>query len=757
MSDEVVVTPAQPDEVGVSADVTEAAPAPAPTPAKEVKRKGRGLDRSAMTPEQLQEHKTAIDLKHRKIKKDKADYRAGFLNSPVELKPKDAAEILRERGLVNEHVVQFCVQLAQLAARHKKLLFNEYLLTHGLRCTLDKEKLELEDGAGNIDGEVLNRTELHALWDYGFWRQPDVTFDQWLVDRLRLKSDAFELSQLLGKSDFGAKHLEWTQFLPRWNPKGLPVNYTQQQGLAWLGDQRSEVEGDKKKYLLVCSRNSFKSTFVRIHALCLTLCYPDARILIISETNKLSKRGMKEFRGYLELAPNNPTMFQQYFGESCVGPDDGSSLTYENPLAHLGLPQSSVEQSSMESANTGSRFDYAIFDDPISRDNGTSNEEQRAAALAKFGSIMRLREPMGFAVNVQTPWTPDDLGDEMIKQNDADPEHPLAVRIDPVMYIRPEAKNKGLLELTEADVVLNFLPKLNWRFVRDEMRSPEGLKFFKTQYLCQWVADAEALRVQFDGDELRARTHHPGWFGNPPSVQNVMSLDRAFSVSRFADFSCIVAGKVQQVENKTALVVADVKLERWRESDLIKACVEMIERHHPSVFVSEQDRNWQDLAEGIRRGCMQRNLPVPWFRWKVVQPTDKAKARRVKGLEAPLADGRLYFHSSTWTEGALLQLEKYDAQKKSNSTRKDDFPDALALLWQECGPKHVEEVTPEDAVARNREMEEEDRRLARQHFHDQMFGNQWTPPSTPRIEEVAPEKPQDARMRLFGNRGPWRL
>jgi len=62
---------------------------------------------------------------------------------------------------------------------------------------------------------------------------------------------------------------------------------------------------------------------------------------------------MKEYRGYLELAPNNPTLFQQYFGEFTVQNDEGSSLTYDNPLAILGLPQHSCESSSMESANTG--------------------------------------------------------------------------------------------------------------------------------------------------------------------------------------------------------------------------------------------------------------------------------------------------------------------------------------------------------------------------------------------------------------------
>jgi len=69
----------------------------------------------------------------------------------------------------------------------------------------------------------------------------------------------------------------------------------------------------------------------------------------------------------------------------------------------------------------------------------------------------------------------------MIQRNDADSERPLAVRIDPVMEIKPESRKKNLLELGERTSSLNFLPKLNWRFVRDEMRSPEGINFFKAQ------------------------------------------------------------------------------------------------------------------------------------------------------------------------------------------------------------------------------------------------------------------------------------
>src|SRR5262249_26761025 len=214
--------------------------------------------------------------------------------SIVEVKPKEAAAILAERGLRHPHVIDFCIQLAQTAARIHHIPLNHYLFANGLRATLGKTKLaEIADE--EVEGEILHRRDLYALYDFGFWRQPDVTFEQWLADRRRFKSSAFELSQILGKEDFGAKHEEWTTFAPRWNPVGLRPGYTQKQGLAWLDAQRSDTEGDKKRYLLIASRNSMKSTWVRILALCLTITYPDARVLIISETNKLSKKAMKEY------------------------------------------------------------------------------------------------------------------------------------------------------------------------------------------------------------------------------------------------------------------------------------------------------------------------------------------------------------------------------------------------------------------------------------------------------------------------------
>src|SRR5690349_23104818 len=123
------------------------------------------------------------------------------------------------------------------------------------------------------------------------------------------------------------------------------------------------------------------------------------------------------------------------------------------------------------------------------------------------------------------------------------------------MEIKPEARRKALLDLTEDDVTLNFLPKLNWRFVRDEMRSPEGINFFKTQYMCQWIAEDEGLKCQFEHDELWSRVRPLAFFGESPVNQVWMSLDRAYSVSKYSDLSALIVGRIQMVEGKNALAV----------------------------------------------------------------------------------------------------------------------------------------------------------------------------------------------------------
>jgi len=679
------------------------------------------------------------DHKH-KAKDKKAESRT----SPFELKHREAVAILEQRGLTNTHVIQFCAELAERAAKAHKIPFNSYLLTHGLRATLAKEKLTPVEKT-EVEGEILYRPDLHALWDYGYWRHLEVTFEQWLETRLRLKSSAFALSQLLGKSDFGDTHRAWEKFLPRWNPIGLHPDYTQQQGLAWLDGQRSDTQGDKKRYLLIASRNSMKSTFARIHALCFTLCYPDGPIMFVSETNKLSRKAMREFRGYLEMAPNAPTEFQQLFGEYCVGTDDGSSLTYENPLAHLGLPQVACESSSMESANTGSRFTVCYFDDPISRDNGTANEDQKAAAVSKFGSISKLREPAGFVVNIQTPWAVGDLGDVMMKQNESDEQRPLAVRIDPVFTIKDQAlgkitidtimgggidppREKELLELTEDDVVLNFLPKLNWKFVRNEMRSPEGLKFFRTQYLCEWVPDDEdLLRLQFDLDTLKSSLVTRDSLNQYADGETYLYADVAHSTSRYADRSVVAALRTFESHNdQKGFVVLAMKSGRWTGSELALE-IAMMSRRHPDAktCIMEKPMSHDLLRSEVERMNGKYGTAIQLYFTQ--QPNTKdAKMKKLKSLELAFTQGLIRVVSDSFADELFAELQNLNGLTNTRK-KKDDRGDVLGLAATMIIRPEIKghEVDPQLAQQMEEELEREWRKQA---HYNRMFGNQYVPP-----------------------------
>src|SRR5262249_35017822 len=155
--------------------------------------------------------------------------------------------------------------------------------------------------------------------------------------------------------------------------------------------------------------------------------------------------------------------------------------------------------------------------------------------------------------------------------------------------------------LTEEDVESFLFPEgLPWKELRpDMMNNPP---FFLSQNLCIFPKDEDAeLKVQFDEDELRAHLKPPSFFGTPIISQTVMAIDRAFSISQFADFSCIAIAKLQIVQGRNACVIADVRMEKWRESELVKAIVEMIERHRPSTVIAEKDRNWEDLWAAVRK------------------------------------------------------------------------------------------------------------------------------------------------------------
>jgi predicted phage terminase large subunit-like protein len=357
---------------------------------------------------------------------------------------------------------------------------------------------------------------------------------------------------------------------------------------------------------------------------------------------------------------------------------------------------------------------------------------------------------------VGTPWAPNDLYATQLKRNEEDGS--LAFRIDPIVELRPHACHKMtpalLSTLTEDDVVSYLLPvRMPWRFVKKEIAA--NPTFALSQNFCVFPTEADAeLRCQFERDALLRRTHPASQYGQP-FAPHYLSLDRAWSLSKAADLSALAVGRVQSVEGKSSLVVVDCIMDRYRESELVKAIVDLIQKHRVKVFVFERERGHSELDTAVRRECQRRGIPVPWMKDVPIDNSLHAKAKRAKQMEMPIHDGRLHFVSGPWIDPLFAQFESFDGITRSTSSRKDDGVDAVAILWSEFGPKYKDEIPKEDEEKRKRETEEEYDRARRLAYHERMHGTAY---STPRAEPTQPTQSQastDARFAVlpFGLKG----
>ncbi len=183
-----------------------------------------------------------------------------------------------------------------------------------------------------------------------------------------------------------------------------------------------ESQSEKSDFLLLASRNCYKSSFAIVWLCSLILCLPDVRALLVSETTPLSKGFIKSLRGYFEVQNvNNPTLFNQLFPEFMIPAGEGSVLTFQSPMAHLGLIQNTAQSTSMDSSVAGQRADVLLYDDPISN-LSTGNERNAATSgVEKFDLVQKLREVGGLTLVLGTPWhSISDLYSTLLKRSEED-------------------------------------------------------------------------------------------------------------------------------------------------------------------------------------------------------------------------------------------------------------------------------------------------------------------------------------------------
>jgi hypothetical protein len=573
-----------------------------------------------------------------------------------------------------------------------------------------KEVSEIEAGA--VVGELLTRTELYALWDFSMFRTA-TRFDEFLVLRRICKTDCFRLGlEVLDKDFHEQPHGHWAEFFPKFNPDGLRPNYSQEEMKTWLASQ-----SDTKEFLLLASRNAYKSSFSIVWLVSAILCCPDLRALLVSETKPLSRGFIRSLRNYFEIKNvNEPSKFQQLFPEYAIPVGEGSTLSFECPMAHLGLIQPAAESTSMDSTVAGSRADIILFDDPISNVT-TGNEEMRQGGVDKYDLVLKLREVGGYATILGTPWHPADLYAVLIRRNEQDSEKPLAVRIDPAWTVKPEAQHTELKDLAEQDVTLLFPSRLTWKFLQKERKNNE--RWFRSQNLCEFVPEVGSdTLLNFTRDELA--NHIISASAIRPDSQTVICCDIAYSQNKYADLSALsVVRLFTNSEGEKAMAVVEIDAGRMRASEFAQRLVMLTRKHAPvSTVVLEKSLTWDVLAAEITRVARLRETNVPLF-FAPVSNQRFAKFMRLKALEVLLHQGRLKFVASgPWLDDLFNEFERLDGGK-SSSSRKDDRADSLGLCAKLFLP---ESDAAEDTAATQRLLEAQEARLRMQANYERIFG-----------------------------------
>jgi hypothetical protein len=697
----------------------------------------------------------------RESQRDQRDHASREITHPVSLFRKDIKRILVEERHVRPLIAEQIVTLVQVAVRAHEIPANWYLVRHGLKNALQKTELpEIVDGVF-IDGEVLFKHELECIYDFSMFRQPEVSFEEFLEVRRNCKTDTMFLAKLIGKDFHASPHGKWTnEFFPRFNPDGLHPNYTQQEARQWVAQQIDHYN----TFLLLASRNAYKSTWAQVFVMTFVLCYPDALVILASETHDLSENLIGGLRQYFEvLDESTPDKLLQFFPEYAVPAGEGSSMVYECPIRHLRLPAPTIRRISLDSSVAGGRYNLLVADDVLS-DKSSGNEKQTKATISRFDSLQKLGQAnSSLTVVLGTPWseTPPDLYKTLKDRAESNPDTKIAVRIDPIMEIKHHALSKKLTDLVEEDIKSLLFPEvLNWNFIRAEiMKNPKDTTFFESQNLVRFVPPAESkYKCNFEEQVLRSLIILPVIMTSWVLLRTILSVDTSASASRYADMSAMIISKLyEKPDGQRVLVIYDVDADRYRPSDLAAHIAEMYRKHNPDVTTIERCQLWQALedkieAEANKRGFSLRNK----IHWREPgNSTIKSKAARIKNLE-PLANTRrlLFLYAPSWNELVIQQFMHWDGIRRSGSAdfSKDDIIDAAAMAAERVASALLQQLPTQKSEAELEAEREHHAQTVLWGTYNQIFNS-----PQPFESRYAPEPAVEEQNRLFGTLGKYGL
>ena len=614
------------------------------------------------------------------------------------VKKGEAKDILRDhRNLTQGYIVNAAYECGMIAAKRLRLVPNRYFWKHGVLSALESQKAgEAVDVLPAYNdtkayGEVFREQDQIALWDFACsWReQPLTRGHDWEgghritlkeYRELRcLKKDPIRMGNLLLDREFEqAPHGQWQELHPVPNIELLPENYSQAQFNIAL-----ETLHDFTQYMILASRDTFKSSWVVVLILAFQITYYDLSVLIASATASLGEEFISALRKKL-LVDYDLTLFQQIYPEVLLWDQEGRTTTYENPAARLQLPQPSIYAIGLGGNITGKRAHWIVADD-VAISANSKTVELRATTQEDWELMTQIVAAQGWITLLGTPYAEGDIYAVALERNEVNTEKSLAFRIDPAFTINDLVRRKEVFEkpelvktLREDEVTLLFPKRYTWGKIRYHMLNSE-LKTFLQQRLLRWVDSTSDIKLNFEKEDLEKALVDKV----PDScdiTQIILSIDRGLSIKPRADRSSISILKFYRNDKGyPSLSVVHNRADRWPTSELAKQIVECYQLYRPDVVMTEQDQDFQSLLDAVQVECDQTGVTINIF-VAPISNTRKSKQIKFKGLEGLLNTGRLTFVRGPWIEDLFGEFLWLDGDKKSNGNKqKDDRPDSIAI------------------------------------------------------------------------------
>lgn len=604
-----------------------------------------------------------------------------------------------------------------------------------------------------------------------------VSFWRWLDLRDRARKDLFWLSRLLGKGLYRTVHqVTCDQFVPKnfggpWlnqdgtvdrsRPAVEPMyfeGYTLDDFHDMVDDQHQWRE---REMMLLDSRGYYKSTINGVDAAQWLLNCPDIRIFIITGEYKLAVSFAQEIKGYFNLSAGaEPTAFHLLFPEYVLRGVDGTS---KEPLfcpARLhNQKEGSLWVNSIVANLSGWHCDVKKGDDIVTDEN-SNNEEGRAKIKVKYDGTDDYLEPfVGFIDHIGTRYFTDDWYGTRLGPNAETGE------IAPIKYhargcwtVKPEYAEVNIFHLTEEMVTLTFPQISTFKKLRGILLK-KGEKYFRNQQLNEPTDAAEdsGFRISFTEADLRSHMYQRE--AAPKSGDIYIVWDWALSDKKTSDYSVgVVARLYKNDAGEWSFVILEIIYDKWKYSELAFQIISLSKKWGPKVTMIEQSNGYEMLRDEITRVGNKFGYQ-PYIFPRQPSREENAKRNRIKSVEILLSEHRLHFVMGPWIDETFKQFIQYTGEKK-NKGRKDDIPDAISYLIYilPAGSRPTSGALPDPGEERRLE-EEQAKHFRKQQQYDRYFGQQLQTrtEAVPTLIEVAPPTPQDPRMKVFGNKGPWRL